>query len=215
MADNFLPNRDADLIAWGENFNTVASSHLTELGLTATQLGAFAPLVSTLRTDRSAADTKRAQAAAATLTKNNSRAAMQQSARALNLKIQALPTVSAALKRELRLTVKSPASRRPPVTPENLTVNGYQNGVNALRWNRSGNCPGTMFDIEARIGDATAFVPVITITAVRYDHAGQTPGVPVVYRVRARRAEGASPFSNTATVYEAAPQAGLTLLKAA
>ncbi len=216
MPNGFLPDSEATLIAWGETFTSVAGQNLTTLKMTATEMAAFGQLVNALKDARAALEVLRSQAKGATMGKDTDRILVESAARQMNLRIQGTAGVSDDLKRQLGLTVRNatPARRR-PLVPMNPTVNGYQTGVNALRWERNGNTNGTQFDIEYRAGEVSAFSPLITVTAARFDHQNQTPGVPVTYRIRARRAGFASPFSTEATVYGAAPQTNLTLLKAA
>lgn len=217
MPNGFLPDSEATLIAWGETFTSVAGQNLTTLKMTATEMAAFGQLVNAFKNARAALDTLRAQAKGATMGKDANRSTLEDAARQMNLRLQGTAGVSDDLKRALGLTVRnaSPARRR-PLVPMNLVVNGDQSGVNKLQWERNGNPGGTQFDIEFRTGDASEFSPLITVTAARYNHVGQTPGVPVTYHVRARRAEFASPYSTEATVYGGTTaKASLTLVKAA
>lgn len=86
--------------------------------------------------------------------------------------------------------------------PSDLSVKGFSNGVNALKYNRNGNKHGTIFIIEARTGDATEYSIVGTTTKTTFEHKNQKPGVKVVYRVRAQRGDEISDPSNEAVVYD-------------
>jgi hypothetical protein len=91
------------------------------------------------------------------------------------------------------------------ITPEtvlDLSAKGASNGTNTLKFNRNGNKPGTIFLIEAKIGDAPDYIIVGTTTKTTFEHKGQKPGVKVVYRVRAQRGDDVSEPSNEAVVYE-------------
>lgn len=87
-------------------------------------------------------------------------------------------------------------------TPTELSVEGFSNGSNKMKFKRSGNKPNTIFTIEAKTGGAASFVIVGTTTTTTFNHTNQTPGVKVVYRVRAQRGNGGfSEYSNEAIVY--------------
>lgn len=86
-------------------------------------------------------------------------------------------------------------------TPEELTVTGFSNGTNVLRWKRAGNHSKTMFIIEALIGDASDFVMVGATMKTKFVHEGQKPGVKIVYRVCAQRSGRKGEYSDTAVIY--------------
>lgn len=87
-------------------------------------------------------------------------------------------------------------------TPTELSVEGFSNGSNKMKFKRSGNKVNTIFDVEAKIGDTADFVIVGTTTTTTFNHKNQTPGVKVVYRVRAHRGNSEfSEYSNEAIVY--------------
>jgi hypothetical protein len=89
-----------------------------------------------------------------------------------------------------------------PLTPAELSVQGFSNGANKLKFKRNGNKQHTIFNVEAKIGNAPNFVIVGTTTTTNFNHENQTPGVKVVYRVRAQRSGGEfSEYSNEAVVY--------------
>jgi hypothetical protein len=69
-----------------------------------------------------------------------------------------------------------------------LQVNGCANGVNELRWNRTGNAPTTIFFVENRLAGSTTWGFVAAITGTRFNHMGQTPGQEQYYRVTSIRA---------------------------
>jgi len=88
-----------------------------------------------------------------------------------------------------------------PNSPTDLVVTGTSDGVNHLKWKRNGNLHGTLFFIEAKIGNSDAWAIIDTITGSKYDHTNQTPGVKVQYRIRAKRGNAESTASNVAVVY--------------
>ena len=89
-----------------------------------------------------------------------------------------------------------------PQTPTDLSVEGFSNGTNELKFNRNGNKSGTVFVIEAKIGDAPNYSIIGTTKKTTYRHTGQKPGVKIVYRIRAQRGDQFSEYSNEAVIYE-------------
>lgn len=88
-----------------------------------------------------------------------------------------------------------------PVAPADLVVTGSSNGINLLKWKSGGNKPRTTYIIEAKIGDATEYVFVKATSKTRFEHKNQTPGVKVLYRVKAVHGDLESSYSNEAVVY--------------
>jgi hypothetical protein len=82
-----------------------------------------------------------------------------------------------------------------------LVATGTSDGTNSLKWNRSGNRQGTTFIIEAKIGDSNVWTMIDAVTNSTYKHKNQTPGVKVQYRVRAKRGDFESGYTNVAVVY--------------
>lgn len=89
-----------------------------------------------------------------------------------------------------------------PQTPADLSVEGFSNGTNELKFNGNGNKTGTVYVIEARTGDAANYSIIGTTKKTTYRHTGQKPGVKIVYRIRAQRGEQFSEYSNEAVIYE-------------
>jgi hypothetical protein len=202
MANDFIPTADLDYQAWLVNFATVANANLIALGLVA---GDMTP-VTTGQTAFNAAIpdvvTKRQAFEQAVQNKKTTRKTSVTSVRVVVRKIQANPAVTNALKAQLGITVRdilpTPILPTPPLE---LVARGLDSGTNILNWRRGDNKPSMKFVIEAKIGTAAAWSLVDVVTATRFSHLGQTPGVPVVYRVRARRGSDVSEPSNEASVY--------------
>ena len=93
----------------------------------------------------------------------------------------------------------------PPTPPSDLTVTPFANGINRLTWVRNNNVQGTKFIIEAKRSANGAWQFVDVVTATRFDHINQTPGVPVMYRVKAKRGNQESvPSPDTVAYADAA-----------
>lgn len=89
-----------------------------------------------------------------------------------------------------------------PQTPLDLSVKGFSNGTNELKYKRNGNKATTIFIIEAKIGDAANYSIIGTTTKTNFRHTGQKPGLKILYRVRAQNADQYSEYSNEAVIYE-------------
>jgi hypothetical protein len=96
---------------------------------------------------------------------------------------------------------KAVSTSSTPNTPTDLVGKGTSDGINSLKWNRNGNRQGVMFIIEAKIGDAANYTMVDAVTGSRFEHVDQIPGVKIQYRVKAKRSNAESGFSNVAIVY--------------
>jgi len=88
-----------------------------------------------------------------------------------------------------------------PVAPADLVVTGSSNGINLLKWKSGGNKQRTTYIIEAKIGAATEYIFVKATSKTRFEHKNQTPGVKVLYRVKAVHGDLESSYSNEAVVY--------------
>jgi len=98
----------------------------------------------------------------------------------------------------IRDTTPTPGT---PIVVSGLTAEGFSNGTTVLNWNRSGNAPSTDFNVEAQFGTSTTWVQVGHTRKTTFRHTGQTPGVKVVYQIRAQRGDVISEPSNQAIVY--------------
>ena len=216
MQSDYLPKGKTQLQAWLTNFNTVANTNMTALGLTASDMTALNGAASGLSTSINVVKTAKASLKAATQGELGATKNVNSTVRGVVRRIQSNAAVSPALKASLGVNPRTaPKNHTPPVTPTGLMAEAYSNGVNSLRWNRAGNKPNTIFVIQAQSSASAEWVEVGSASATKFDHVGQTPGVKVAYRVLAKRAGMASVASPAVTVYGAATTVVLTLSKAA
>lgn len=89
----------------------------------------------------------------------------------------------------------------PAVSPIDLVVTGFSNGINRLKWKGNGNKYGTIYIIEAKFGDSAEWVIVDVVKSTKFDHKNQSPGAKAQYRVKAKRGESVSTASNVAVIY--------------
>jgi hypothetical protein len=145
---------------------------------------------------------KRDEATAQTTLVGNLRTDLNKEASLLNLGVKGIEDLPPNILEELGLKVSvGSVGTSPPSAPADLVVVGTSDGVNSLKWSRSGNRQGTTFIIEARTGESKIWAIVDAVTGATYKHKNQTPGVTAQYRVKAKRGEAESSYSNTAVVY--------------
>lgn len=205
MASSYIPTSDTEFAAWLANFNTVAAANLELIGLSAADLTPSTTAktaLDTIITDFTAAQ---AAAKASTVAKRDAREAAETVARGLAQRVQVNPSVPQNVKEQLGLHVgggqPAPAA---PVAPTGLFVRGLDNGTNVLSWSGNGNRPNTQYLIECRCGGASAWTLVDVTTKTKYEHQGCKPGERAVYRIRAKRGDVPSGYSNEAVVYATA-----------
>jgi hypothetical protein len=89
-----------------------------------------------------------------------------------------------------------------PKTPEQLSVTGFSNGVNVLKF-ASGNTPNTVtYIVEAKTAGSDQYSIVGASKNHTFRHIGIRPGTFYQYRVLAQsRRGGVSDWSNEAVVY--------------
>lgn len=198
----------SNFAAWMANFNTVCVANAATLGLDPAELAEISGANTQFANAFNAQETARNASLGATALCDQEWSEALAVAAKYNAQFQAIPGISPLLLGQLGLSVPSGGGGTIPVfEPTNLSAIGYSNGVNSLRWNKSGNEGGTTYVIEASFGDGGTWTIIDTTTVTRYDHQGQTPGEFVRYRVIAQRGQTKSAPSNTASVYEP----GLTL----
>jgi hypothetical protein len=192
---------DAELREWATNFEQVVGASPGDYGVTAaviTDLGTSNTGLGTKMTERVSIEEARK---AVIVAQKESRNDLESRCSYLNTTIKADPDVSDTAKVAAGIDLPKPPTHTPPEAPAELTVKGYENGTNVLKWKRAGNKPGTQFIVEYREGAETEFEFLCTTTRITCEHKGATPGMQCVYRVKAQRAGEESPYSNTAVVY--------------
>ncbi len=216
MSSDYMPKGKTQLQAWLNNFNAVASANMATLGLTAADITALSGTTGGFTSSVAVVKTAKANLKAATQGETSATRTVNATVRGVVRRIQSNAAVSPSLKGSLGINPRNaPRNHAPPVTPTGLTAEGFSTGVNRLNWNRAGNKPNTIFVIEAQSGASTQWTEVGSVTATKFDHVGQTPGVKTAYRVTARRAGMASVASPAITLYGANVGVVLTLAKAA
>ena len=113
MAASFLPNKDAALLAWAQNFSTLITLAPITYGLTAGQATSFAALLTSYSTALTACNPG-VRNKAAVLTKNTARTSLKTNARLLARIVEGQATVTNAQKATLGLNVRATPTPIPP-----------------------------------------------------------------------------------------------------
>jgi hypothetical protein len=101
---DFLPTKDADLLAWANAFSSKITATPVAFGLVAAQATAFAGLLTTWSADLAVATDPATRTRAAIAAKNASRAPLKAEARELARIINAFPSITNEQRIELGLT---------------------------------------------------------------------------------------------------------------
>jgi hypothetical protein len=188
MSNDYLPGSEAKLVGWLANFATVASTHVQELGLSTEELTRITNNHTNATTLLNEAKTAVNAAKGAVERKTLGLKAIEKDTRAFVKSFQSRKTVSTDLKKELGISPQdAPHTKTPPAIPTGVEVAPDADGINVVTWKRGTNVSVTNFIIEAQYPGETQFSVVGNVTATRFVHTGQTPGVTVYYRVRASR----------------------------
>jgi len=201
LSSSFLPASDTGLDTWAVNFAEKATQYESQIPLSSTEVKAL----QTAQQEFNAAIEAHVQAVHAArarrVAKLLARRKLTNLASAYNARIQADTKVSSAAKTDMGLTVRRKPLLVTPLRPIQVTVTGTDIGINTVRWKPGSNKRGTVYHIEAMRGDAGQWVLVGSVTATRFDHSEQTPGVRVLYRIVARRRNAFSIPSVEVAVY--------------
>ncbi len=205
MSNDFLPEKDKDVVAWAAKFVMIAAANITATQLTTVQITALSTKSTDAQTAINDSETKHKAAEAATLVKNDKLTLLKTDARELNRLLQGNLNVTAETKVKLGLKVR-PAKPKPvdPVAPSRLQVIGNSGNQNVLAWDANGNHANILYELQASYGEGEPFFIVTSLTGTRYVHQGVKPGQEMIYRVRANRRKVYSGYSNLATIYPVA-----------
>ncbi len=104
---DFLPSKDADLLAWANSFSAKITATPVAYGLVAAQATAFSALLTTWSADLAVATDPATRTRAAIAAKNASRTPLKAEARELARIINAFPSITNEQRIELGLTPRS------------------------------------------------------------------------------------------------------------
>jgi len=196
-----IPRKAGDYALWLANFAAVASDNETALGLNGYDMTALNKTQADVNT--AIANDMAAQANAKSVTKTN-QSTLKASEKLLRMyakKILADPNVSPALLKLLNLAARQPATHTPAVPPATLNVAGQTDGTNTLTWKKMSNKAGTIYQVEYQTNANGGWILLDTTTKTKYAATGFVPGQRTSYRVRAKRSDSVSAYSNEAVIY--------------
>jgi len=202
MLKNIYKMTDSEFSFWLENFQTEMEANKAALGITDEVIAEVLGLktgFNTALTEKQATDELK-QSKTAVL--RDKRKITNKKVASLSKIFKANEDVPASLIELLGLDANDGnLTLSTPQQPTELTVEGFSNGINQLKWNRNGNKPNTVYIIEGRIESEPNFSFAGTTTKRKFADKNQTPGIRKFYRVRAMRHDQESTNSNEAVVY--------------
>ena len=196
-----VPTKPSQYTLWLANFNTVAGANAATLGLSQADMTALTNSASNVNTTIASAVATEAIAKAAVKTKQTALNTSGNLLRSYVKRLQANPNMTDALRKQMGLPVRQPATHTLPVVPAALTVSGQSDGTNTLAWNTMGNKQGTVYQVEYQTTSNGGWTLLDTTTRAKYAATGFVPGQRTSYRVRAKRSEQTSAYSNEAVIY--------------
>lgn len=124
MATNFIPDREADLVTWSTNFDTLITAAPTTYGLTAAQATAYATKHSAFVAAYQTASDPATRSPSNIVAKDTAKLALVAEARMLARIVQATPSVTAQQKSDLGLTVRDaePSPIPPPAVAPGIVI---------------------------------------------------------------------------------------------
>ncbi|HMS40687.1 MAG TPA: fibronectin type III domain-containing protein [Pyrinomonadaceae bacterium] len=202
MANKIYPSNDAEFAIWLANFINKADLYKAQLNLTGAQITNLQTKLAQFTSNIALKQQKKEESVAQTALVKDERTDLNKDVGLLNNGFKAIDGLPGNILEELGLNInESNIGTSTPTAPTNLVATGTSDGTNSLKYNRNGNRQGTTFIIEAKIGDSNTWAMIDAVTGSTYKHKNQTPGVKIQYRIKAKRGDLESSFSNTAVVY--------------
>lgn len=192
---------DDELVAWMTTFVTVAGPNPAKYGITAAQIIEITAARNDLQTLIDARNAAEDAFRSSVTAQQDSRKTQEPKASYIYQSIKINTAIPDADKEAVGVSPNKPRTKTPPVRPESLVVNGYEDGRNVLKWKRAGNKATTQFIIEVKFEGETAFAYLATTTDTKFEQLGVKPGRRATYRVKAQRSGEESTYSNEASVY--------------
>jgi len=202
MAKKIYPSNDAEFAVWLTNFINKADVYKDQLNLSDFQISALQAKLTSFNTNLALKQQKKEESVAQTALVKDERTDLNEEVGLFNNAFKSIKGLASNIIEELGLSVnEGNFGNVPPTAPSDLVVTGTSDGTNSLKWKRGGNRQGTTFIIEAKIGNSENWVMIDAVTGASYKHKDQTPGVKIQYRIKAKRGEFESGYTNTAVVY--------------
>lgn len=186
MSTDFLPDGEAQLRSWLDNFVAKAELYETQLNLSADELLEVTSGSTAFINAYSTATSLKEQLKGVIVDKDVKKSTITGTVRKLARKWKGDPSISPTILGALGIVSSSTSG--PVTTVTGLTINACGYGVNQLKWNRTGNVQGTIFFIESRLAGSSTWRFVAAVTKTTYNDEGQTPGQAQYYRITSIRA---------------------------
>ncbi len=189
-----------EFLLWYSNFIEVNDTNQAELPITAAE-------ITELVTDRNNLQAKLSEVIGAEQTLEALRVELQTMLKVSEGKVSyfngfyKVKKVVRELLVQMGFKISDGASSPPPNEPTNLSVVPNVAGYTDLKWDKNGNKPNTIYDIEGQFTGSPNWVHIESVNATKYRHSNQQVGKQVVYRVRARRAGQESAWCSPAVAY--------------
>ncbi|MCE9558034.1 MAG: hypothetical protein K8R88_03705 [Armatimonadetes bacterium] len=130
--------------------------------------------------------------------------------RKYNVRMQASAAINNAKRAEIGIPIPATPSTIEPKTVTGLLATAFENGEVKLKWNRTGNAQGVIFNIEVS-DDSVNWDLLTTSTATKIKLSGYTPGEKKTFRIVATRGELIAGPSNLAVIYDGGSGVSLSL----
>jgi len=199
---SFYPRSVAGLIDFYETYIHGATANMTALNYTQIDIDNMTALLTALQSAHTGLLNAKAAFAEAVELKDISMNSAIKDIQDRSALIQADKKLADTVREAMGLPVhdKIP-SHETPFQPSDLQIKPLSTGTIKIDWNANGNKSGTQYIIEVKFALDGNFQNVDTVTATKYDHKNQTPGVPAWYRITPRRGKLVGESSETVGVY--------------
>ena len=201
MDKPFYELSNAEFLPWLVNLITIINENRADLPITAAQIAALEARRDSHETKLNAQTATDEAAKAATRDINDDRVLSNAEVSFINTVFKANKSIPRELIIQMGFRVSEGRTSPPPNEPTNLIVMPNAAGYTDLKWNKNGNKPNTIFEIEAQYEGNPNWTYVDAVQGIKYRHLNQTVGKQVVYRIRAKRAGQESAFSSSAVAY--------------
>lgn len=202
MAKQIYPSNDAEFAVWLANLINKAEIHKAAINLSDEKIAEFQTKLAKFNSEIALKQQKKEESVGQTALVRDERKILNKDVSLFNKAVKAIEGLGSNIIEEMGLNVnEGNFGNVQPSAPLDLVVTGTSDGTNSLKWKRNGNRSGTMFIIEAKIGDSNDWVIIDAVTGASYKHKNQIPGVKIQYRVKAKRGDFDSGYTNTAVVY--------------
>lgn len=192
---------NAEFLPWLENLINVINVNRATLPISADKITALEARRASHETKLNRQTEAEAASQSATRDLNDDRKLSNEDISFINTVFKADKSIPRELLVEMGLRVSDGKTSPPPNEPSNLLVTPNAAGYTDLKWDKNGNKPNTIYDIQAQTDGTATWEHVESVNATKYRHLNRKVGEQVVYRVRARRAGQESAWSSPAVAY--------------